>query len=358
MRRGLMSWSREELPASVLDERVARLRAGMERDGLAAVLVYTSFAEPAAVHWLSNFTPYWSEAMLLVLPAEAPILLASLTPRVHGWIREVSHLGEVVSAPRLAQGALEMLAGKGVRSGSRIGVVGLDSLPAAVAGPLMKGWGTASVVDAGPLFTALRQPCGKEELALANRALAIGLAAVAGVPGDVRNTSELAAAIEASARAAGAEEVLHRVAPDLSRAGALRRLEGEFPLGPTYALELSVAYKGHWVRLGGSHARGARPAGWDAVEAWFGESLSRLAETGADGLAAMPARQSRWSLESCVGVQPLTLARTHEQEFVHLPPGSLAVFSAHAALDGGGHWYHSAPLVLGGGGLRGQVLGG
>jgi len=357
MRRGLMSWSREELPASVLDERVARLRAGMNREGLAAVLAYTSFAEPAAVHWLSNFTPYWSEAMLVVLPDEAPILLASLTPRVHGWIREVSHLGEVVSAPKLAQGVLDMLAAKGVQSGSRLGVIGLDSLPAAVALPLMKAWGTAAIVDAASLFASVRQPCGKEELALADRALGIARHAVAGVPGDVRNTSALAAAIEASVRAAGAEEVLYRVAPDLSRSGALRRLEGEFPLGPAYALELSVAYKGHWIRLGSSRARGETPAGWEAAQAGFAGSLARLAEEGADGLSAAPAGLSRWTLESCLGVQPLTLARTDEQEFARLPPGSLAVFSAHAALDGG-HWYQSAPLTLGGGGQRGQVLRG
>jgi len=56
-------------------------------------------------------------------------------------------------------------------------------------------------------------------------------------------------------------------------------------------------------------------------------------------------------------VQPLSLARTHEREFVSLPPGSLAVFSAHAELEGG-HWYRSAPLTLGGGGQRGQVLRG
>lgn len=357
MRRGLMSWSREELPASVLDERVARVQARMKQEGLAAVLAYTSFAEPAAVHWLTNFTPYWSEAMLLVLPDEAPILLASLTPRVHGWIREVSHLGEVVSAPRLAQGVLDMLAGKGVQPGARLGVIGLDSLPAGVALPLMEGWGAAAIVDAAPWFAALRQPCGKEELALAQRALEIGVQAVAAVPEGIRNTPELAAAIEASTRAAGAEEVLYRVAPDLTRSGVLGRLEGEFPLGPAYALELSVAYKGHWIRVGGSHARGTPPAGWEAARAWFADSLSRLAEQGVDGLAAAPASASRWTLEACLGVQPLTLARTDEQEFVRLPPASLAVFSAHAVL-GGGHWYQSAPLVLGGGGQRGQVLRG
>lgn len=356
MRRGLMSWSREELPASVLDERVARLRAGMNREGLAAVLAYTSFAEPAAVHWLSNFTPYWSEAMLVVLPDEAPILLASLTPRVHGWIREVSHLGEVVSAPKLAQGVLDMLAAKGVQSGSRLGVIGLDSLPAAVALPLMKAWGTAAIVDAASLFASVRQPCGKEELALADRALGIARHAVAGVPGDVRNTSALAAAIEASVRAAGAEEVLYRVAPDLSRSA---RCDGWRGVSARSGLCPGVVggLQGPLDPPGEQSCAGETPAGWEAAQAGFAGSLARLAEEGADGLSAAPAGLSRWTLESCLGVQPLTLARTDEQEFARLPPGSLAVFSAHAALDGG-HWYQSAPLTLGGGGQRGQVLRG
>src|SRR5665647_2832424 len=101
MRRGLISWSREEMPVAVLDARVAQLQAAMRAENLGAVLAYTSFAQPAAVHWLSNFTPYWSEAFLVLLPEGQPILLAALTPRVHTWIREVSHLGELISAPRL-----------------------------------------------------------------------------------------------------------------------------------------------------------------------------------------------------------------------------------------------------------------
>ena len=106
MRRGLMSWSLEEMPVAALDKRVARLQAAMHAKNMGAVLVYTSFAQPSAVHWLTNFTPYWSEALAVVLPEGAPILLASLTKRVHLWIKEVSHLADVVMAPRLGADAV------------------------------------------------------------------------------------------------------------------------------------------------------------------------------------------------------------------------------------------------------------
>ncbi|MDX3904467.1 MAG: aminopeptidase P family N-terminal domain-containing protein [Pigmentiphaga sp.] len=350
-----MSWSQEELPASVLDERVARLQAAMEQEGWGAVLAYTSFAEPAAVHWLTNFTPYWSEAMLLVLPRGKPVLLAALTPRVHGWIREVSHLGDLVSAPRLASSVLQMLADKGVATGTRIGVIGLDALPASVAMPLLAQWGEAAVADATRVYASLRQPCGVAELALARRAWEIAVRALAAAPGMARSTSQIASAVEASARADGAEEVLHRMAPDLARGAALMRLEGGRPLGQAYALELSVAYKGYWVRAGRSFSHGPRPQAWEGAQAWFRDSLLRLAERGADAVDAVPASGGRWTLEACIGAQPLSLVRTQDEVLWPLPAGSLAIFSAHLATEDG-HWFQSAPVVLGGGEQPGQVL--
>ena len=66
-------------------------------------------AQPSPVQWLTHFVPYWSEAVAVVLPQGAPVLLAALTERVHPWIREVSHLAEVISAPRLGAKAAAFL---------------------------------------------------------------------------------------------------------------------------------------------------------------------------------------------------------------------------------------------------------
>src|SRR5882757_1274737 len=81
MRRGLISWSRDEVPPAILEGRVARLQEQMRAAELGVVLIYTSFARPSAVAWLTHFVPYWNEALLVVLPTGAPVLLAVLQTR-------------------------------------------------------------------------------------------------------------------------------------------------------------------------------------------------------------------------------------------------------------------------------------
>ena len=66
MRRGLMRWDQDELPKRVLLDRRARLQAAIERDGLDAFLIYTNLVRPSAVCWLTGFTPYWIDSLLLI----------------------------------------------------------------------------------------------------------------------------------------------------------------------------------------------------------------------------------------------------------------------------------------------------
>ncbi|HSV82729.1 MAG TPA: aminopeptidase P family N-terminal domain-containing protein, partial [Ramlibacter sp.] len=230
MRRGLISWSREELPAAALDARVARLQSAMRTEGLAAVLAYTSFAQPAPVQWLTNFIPYWSEALLLVLPQGAPRLLVALTPRVHFWIREISHVGDVIAAPKPGAKAAELLASE-LPAGARVGVIGLEALPWVIADPLLAAGFGERLVDASALYTAIRQPADQAEQGLARKAQAIAEAALQAVPASATKTSEVIAAIDRSARLAGAEEVFPRIAPDLAADATLRRMDGVAPLG-------------------------------------------------------------------------------------------------------------------------------
>lgn len=356
MRRGLISWSLEEMPVAVLDARVAQLQAAMRAENLGAVLAYTSFAQPAAVHWLSNFTPYWSEAFLVVFPDGAPILLASLTQRVHPWIREVCHIGDVLMVPRLGAGAAKLL-GEKIDAHARVGVVGLDSLPWSVAEPLFGNSPGASLIDASAMFAALRQPPDTSERKLAVHAAEIGRAALNAVPENARHASDVTAAIEAAARLAGAEEVLQRLAPDLHASAALLRMEGDAALGTQHAIELSLAYKGIWVRLARSVATGTAPASWQAAENWFANTVARIGEIQDGQLPiAPPGKLIRWSLEASIGVLPLTVVAAKDMAATHvLGSGSLAVFSVQLELEDG-HWHCAAPLVLAEAGMPASVL--
>jgi hypothetical protein len=342
MRRGLMSWSLQEMPVAALDKRVALLQVAMRAENMGAVLLYTSFAQPSAVHWLTNFTPYWSEALAVVLPEGAPVLLASLTKRVHLWIKEVSHLADVVMAPRLGADAVAFLADR-TASGQRIGIVGMDSLPWSVANPLCSAMPADKLVDASAMFAALRQPGDSYEHALFDKAANIAANAFKVVPAQAQKVSEVTAAIEASARLAGAEELLLRFAPDLGNSVVLQRMEGDASLGTTWAVEASVAYKGVWVRLGRSMASGAAPASWTAANQWF-DKASKTAGAAFDDQA--PGQLISGCLEASMGVHPLSvIAAKNIPPVLALPEGTHAVLSAQLALADG-HWYRAGPVVV------------
>jgi hypothetical protein len=348
MRRGLISWSPEEMPVATLEARVSRLQQAMHEQQLGAVLLHTSFAHPAAVHWLTNFTPYWSEALLVVLPRGTPVLLAALTQRVHPWIREVSHLGDVVTAPNLGASALSYL-GEHAAPGARVGVVGLEALPWPTAQPLMSSTWGPQLTDVSELFGQLRQPADMAELRLAAHAERLANATLQASPMNAQTTNAWASAMEAKARLDGAEELLQRMAPDLDLSPTLQRLEGDFPLGEKRAVELSLAYKGAWVRVTQMVCSGPEPASWLLAQNWFERAWRSMRAPHADLSVAghPPGRLVSWTLQSCMGAEPLQVVAA-DAGFAphHLPAQTLALLTVHLQLTDG-PWYASQMLVLG-----------
>jgi hypothetical protein len=337
LRRGLISWSQAEVPAWVLENRLAQLQEAMRGAGLDAMLIYTSFARPSAAAWLTHFVPYWNEGLLVVLPAGAPALLAAFSKRMQGWIRGVSHLGEVQSVSNLGRAAAERLAGR-----ARIGVLELDALPWPVAEPLSGALG-GRLTDASALFASIRQPADETEIGLARRAAAIAAKALDAAPPGAARASEVLSAIEASARRDGAEEVLARLAPDLAEGSALRRLEGDAYLGKRYAVEVSVAYKAAWVRLARCFAANP-PQSWLRAERWASDWATRI--TG-DPAERPPGTVTFWSLEACTGSQPFAVVASAAGPRGSVAAGTLASFSIKLQLPEGA-WLAGAPVVVGG----------
>jgi hypothetical protein len=351
MRRGLISWSREEVPPSVLESRVARLQGEMRTAELGAMLVYTSFARPSAVAWLTHFVPYWNEALLVVFPTGAPVLLAAFSKRVLDWIRSVSHLGEVRSTPELGRAAAAFLKERPPEP-SRVGVLELDALPWTVAEPIVRTRFGGALIDVSGLFASIRQPADEAEIRLARRAAKIAAQALAAIPAGVQRASEVVSALEASARLDGAEEVLPRLAPDLRADATLRRFEGDARLGERYGVELSVAYKATWVRLARCFSRNGLPQSWRRAAEWFARAASRLNERNfslqplAPG-APLPGELTAWTLEICLGSSPFCIAAGGGASARGvLPAGSLASLSMQLSLDDG-PWLYGEPFVLG-----------
>jgi hypothetical protein len=247
MRRGLISWSKLELPEVVLKNRVSNLQIELKKNNIDAFLAYTSISQPSAVNWLTHFTPYWSEALLVIFPDKDPVLLASLTKRVHSWIREVSLLSEIIMSPKIGEDAQRYLNSK-LNNSSIVGVVNLDSLPASIAITLSNSESAFSLVDASSIFQTTRNHSDTSELGLVKKATNIADTVFSRLNLRYSNTNQLASELELNARLLGAEEVIIRVAPDLNSDHVFVRLESDILLGLSYGVELTIAYKGVWIR--------------------------------------------------------------------------------------------------------------
>jgi hypothetical protein len=344
MRRGLMEWSEADLPQAVLKERLARLQAGLKTEGLGGVVLYTNHARPAAVSFLTGLTPYWSEGLLFVPASGEPVLAMALSKRVAGWIRSVMPIGAIENAPQPAAAIARRLAEDGIR---KVGVVELDMLPGAQAQVLSGSGDAVSLQDASAVFRSVRLRVDAAEIALARRADALARDCLerVGIAGD--DACRMVADIEARARLAGAEEVFVGVAPDLDRASAFLRSDRLGALGARFAIRLSLALKGSWIRrtITVSRSPGERPA-FAAADAAFGRAFAT--DSPAAALKALedgfPGKITAWTVEACIASYPLEVVACSGggQTFSGMLP--VSVVSVQAEVNGM-TWLCAAPVI-------------
>jgi Xaa-Pro aminopeptidase len=296
MRRGLISHNKAELPDAALDARITRLRAAMAEARLDACVVYTNNTRTAGVSWLTGFVPYWSEALLVVPREREPVLVVALTYRVKSWIERTSRVAEVIHTPRIGLEAACMIAGW--KADAAVGVADLDGLSAGIVADLREGGPRLAMSDFTAPFARLRAKADPAEIALAMQAASIAREALSTVATNEGALGEIIAKVEAQARMRGAEEIYIAAAPDLARDRRLRRIEGATVLGARFALRVTVAYKGTWVRLTRTFSRDDT-APDDEAASRFAAAVAALPD--ARGFDAF----SSWLVEGCRIAQPL-----------------------------------------------------
>jgi Creatinase/Prolidase N-terminal domain len=345
MRRGLISWSKAELPDAVFEARIAQARAAMAEAGLDALVTYTNNTRTAAVTWLTGFVPYWSEGLAVLRRTGGPVLVVALSNRVRGWIQSVSRVDDVLPSPRIGQKAGELIAS--TKADGAVGVVDLGALRAAVAADLGKGGPSLRITDATALFERLRAKADPAEVALATKAGEIAHRALATVPARPDNLGTALACAEAHARSLGAEEIYLAAAPDLARDQRLLRIETPVPLGRSFALRATVAYKGVWVRVTRTFADSAAV---QAATERFAAAVAGL--PGEQGFAGCPS----WLVEGCRVAQPLEpLMGSRVSDPVKLSAGALVSIQAKMDIDGTPVLL-GAPALLGGAGQAAAPL--
>ncbi len=349
MRRGLMKWEPAELPEAILTARRERVQAALAAAGFDALLIYTNNVRPAAVTYLTAFTPYWSDAMLL-LPRRGPSVFAtSLSKRVLNWIRSTNPVSDVVNTPQpgVVLGA-QLVADKNVR---RVGVLEFDMLPFGIADDLSKGAPALEFADATEAFASVRQYLDEAEIALIGKTdELVRRALVAPSPG--MEAGALLGLVEETVRDGGAEEVYSAVAPDLQAGTKFVRNPGALVLGDCVAVSASVALKGCWVRRTRSFAAGGTAqAVFAGAATWWeqggcvlraGQPIGRQVQA---AVARLPgARLESWIAEGCRGSYPLQVIASPSADAAPLA-GSLVVLTVALEIDGL-NWLGAAPLVI------------
>ena len=341
MRRGLMGWSETDLPAAVFRERLSLLQAELAKAGLGGLVLYTNLARPAAVSFVTGFTPYWSEGLLLVPASGEPVFATALSKRVSGWIRSVMPIGAIENTPRPAAEIARKLAEANI---SKIGVLELDLLPAAQAALLTGNDGAIALEDATALFRGVRLRADSAELGFVRRADDLARNCLQSLD-RTDNARRIVADIDARARLAGAEEVLVGVNPDLARSNAFLRCDRLDALGATFAIRLSLALKGNWVRrtitlsrdLGRQGALAAADAAFERALASAPTALSTLQKE-------FPGKIMSWSVEACVGSYPLEVVACSGGTPAFSGTLPIGVISAQAEIDET-PWYGAGPII-------------
>jgi hypothetical protein len=352
MRRGLMGWDAEELPPGTLDDRVARLQAAMQHGGFDALVLYSNLVRPSAVCWLTGFTPYWIESLLLVGREGAPLLATALSKRVSDWIRATSHLGEIINTPKPGTAIGQRLATAGSK---RVGVVELDALPAGLYDDIIAVSPSSELTDATALFAAERRHLDAAERKLIERADAIAVAALGQVDGaHVQDAGALAGLVEKHARLDAAEEAYIAIASDVAADRRMIRVSKPAQLADHFAVRASIAYKGAWVRRTRTFARDAAAAkSVTGADAWFGQARQAiggerpLVQQIAAQVAKLPgATLKSWMAESCIGSYPLEAVSGSERAGQGTPgPGAFLVLSVELAVDGV-PWVGAGPVFV------------
>jgi hypothetical protein len=321
----------------------------MARAGIDALLLYTNIVRPSAVCWLTGFTPYWIESLLLVPRDGATMLATALSKRVSDWVRATSQIDDIVNTPKPGAAIGARLAAD---TAKRVGVLEFDGLPAALYDDVIATAPAAELVDATALFAAERIHIDTAERNLIARADALARTALDEV--DVTQATDagaLAGLVEKHARLGGAEEAYIAIAPDLDLDRRMIRVSRPTPLAQRFALRASVAYKGSWVRRTRSFARDEAGAkAFARAQAWFDGFATSIAPGKplpaqlATQLQRFPGADLKsFMAESCVGTYPLEMIAGSGA----LADGAFTVLTIELSIDGV-PWLGAAPTFVGG----------
>jgi hypothetical protein len=241
MKRGLIAWDKERVPPSAFATRLNAFNELMERYAVPALVIYTDVWRSNDVRYASNYMPYWNRALAVLVRAQPPVLLCSLSPRVYPWIQSVTIHETIVPSPSLPTQLLKLATDRGWPC---VGCLDFQGLPHDLYAQIRAA--QLQIIDI-PRDLARAAP-DAAEIAMHRQAAVIAREALAAaLAGDAIGMNEfgLIGRIERLVRRAGAEDLITMVADGNSH---FRPASGEI-VGPNTSIMAAVEYSGHWAKL-------------------------------------------------------------------------------------------------------------
>jgi hypothetical protein len=320
MRRGLMAWDSDEIPIAILKQRIQRLQRAMSAARQDAILLYTNFVRSGAVSYLTAFSPYWADGVLLVPRAGEPVFATTLSKRVGSWIQSVKPIGGLVTSPTPGTVLGQKLAADGdIR---RLAILELGNFPSGLYSEIEAALPSIEIVEGSETFAAARRHLDDVERYLLGKAQSVAQGALDRLRFDATtDVGTAVGAVEEYARLQGAEEVYVAIAPDLDSDRRFIRLSGNRPLGHRFAIRATVAYKGAWIRQTKTYSQnGEDRLPIARADVRFKGLAARidakhpLRDQITAGIADLAGAQLvGWMAEAAVGTRPLAVVASSEK---------------------------------------------
>jgi Xaa-Pro aminopeptidase len=236
MKRGLITWDKAELPPSVFETRLAKVRDALAGRSLPALLVYTDVWRSTEGRHLTNYMPYWNRSLIVIPREQAPVLLCGLSPRVYPWIKSVTIFEEIRPASKLVPTLLQFCSERGW---TKLGVLDLSRLTHEIYAPLA----ACNLV----ISDVKLELTDEAEIAMHRRAEQMAREILtAELPKGAGLTDyQFSGLLERAFRRAGAEDLVLLFSTGDS---APRPARGAM-LGDKYSVAVALEYRGHWARV-------------------------------------------------------------------------------------------------------------
>ena len=284
MKRGLVVLDPNEIPADEPEKRIAKLQESLQKQGIAAALIYGDVYHSGDITYLCNLCIYWNEG-IMVIPAQGePLCVTKLSGRVHTWMKAISTLKDLRSAPNMPTKIKEYLSE--VTPGT-VGIVEMDWWPAPVLDSLkenLPGW---QLQDLGQVVKTERKRPSGTEMKLLRKGASISAAAVAAGLDPALTNGERAGRAEKLSRMAGVEDVYAYCRPVTDDADAV---------------QVFTEYRGYWTVAARTVLKG-NPE-WAAKMLAAYETGKKLLKDGAnvtqlrDAIsAALPDSSIKWAVD-------------------------------------------------------------